>query len=143
MPSTILRRWPPVTTLAAVVAWSIGLLPSSIPGIPWSSPVTWLVAAALGLVLVVSIPTAQFMLLRKAIHTAGRWIPINAAGWLLGISWTFAVSPLVNPSTPTVALIMIYAMAGVLMAATVAVVTGLCWMQWMKRGSVRIRAPRA
>ena len=143
MPSTILRRWPPVTTLAAVVAWSIGLLPSSIPGIPWSSPVTWLVAAALGLVLVVSLPTAQFMLLRKAIHTAGWWIPINAAGWLLGISWTFAVSPLVNPSTPTVALIMIYAMAGVLMAATVAVVTGLCWMQWMKRGSVRIRAPRA
>ena len=56
LPPRMLRHWPVVTSVAAAIAWSIGLLPSSIPHIPWSSPVTWLVAAVLGLGLVVNHP---------------------------------------------------------------------------------------
>ena len=119
-----------MTSAAAAVAWSIGLLPSSIPQIPWSSPATWLVAAVLGAALLLSIPTAQYPLLRTAIPTVRRWIWVNALAWLLGISWTFAPSPLVDASTPIFAMIGIYAVAGVLMAVTVAVITGLCWLSW-------------
>jgi hypothetical protein len=130
LPPRILRHWPVVTSAAAAVAWSIGLLPSSIPKIPWSSPATWLVAAVLGAALLLSIPTAQYLLLRSAIPTARRWIWVNALAWLLGIFWTFAPSPLVDAGTPIFALIGIYAVAGVLMAVTVAVITGLCWLSW-------------
>ena len=56
LPPRMLRNWPVVTSVAAAIAWSIGLLPSSIPHIPWSSPVPWLVAAIPGLGLVVNHP---------------------------------------------------------------------------------------
>jgi hypothetical protein len=56
LPPRMLRNWPVVTSVAAAIAWSIGLLPSSIPHIPWSSPVQWLVAAIPGLGLIVNHP---------------------------------------------------------------------------------------
>jgi hypothetical protein len=138
LPRLVLRRWPVVTSAAAALAWSIGLLPSSIPHVPWSSPVTWLLAAVLGSTLLLSIPTAQYLLLRSAIHTAGRWIWVNVLAWSLGICWTFAPTPLVNASTPILSLIGIYAIAGLLMATTVAVITGLCWLSWLRSGTIRI-----
>jgi hypothetical protein len=67
LPRDVLRRWPVVTSVAAALAWSIGLLPSSIPRIPWSSLATWLVAVVLGSALLLSIPVAQYLLLRSAI----------------------------------------------------------------------------
>ena len=137
LPPRILRRWPVVTSVAAALAWSIGLLPSSIPDVPWSSPITWLIAVVLGSALLLSIPTAQYLLLRGAIHTAGRWIWVNVLAWSLGIMWTFAPSPLVDASTPILSLISIYAVAGLLMATTVAVITGLCWLSWLRTGIVR------
>jgi hypothetical protein len=44
---------------------------------------------------------------------------------------------MVDASTPTSTLILIYTAAGLLMATTVAVITGLCWLSWLKRGVVR------
>ena len=93
--------------------------------------------AVLGSALLLSIPTAQYLLLRSVIHTAGRWIWVNVLAWSLGICWTFAPSPLVNASTPILSLIGIYAMAGLLMATTVAVITGLCWLSWLRSGTIR------
>jgi hypothetical protein len=137
LPPRMLLRWPVVTSVAAALAWSIGLLPSSIPHIPWSSPLIWLIAAVLGSALLLSIPTAQYLLLRSAIHAAGSWIWVNVLAWSLGICWTFAPSPLVDASTPLLSLIGIYAVAGLLMATTVAVITGLCWLSWLRAGIVR------
>jgi hypothetical protein len=137
LPPRMLRHWPVVTSVAAALAWTIGLLPSSIPHIPWSSPLIWLIAAVLGSALLLSIPTAQYLLLRSVIHTARRWIWVNVLAWSLGICWTFAPSPLINASTPLLSLIGIYAMAGLLMATTVAVITGLCWFSWLRTGVVR------
>ena len=139
LPTRVLRRWPVVTSLAAAVAWSIGLLLFSGAVIPmrWSSPVTWLVAAVLGSALLLSIPTAQYLLLRSALPSAGRWIWVNVLAWLLGICWTFAPSPLVDASTPLTSLIGVYVLSGVLMAVTVALITGLCWLSWLRSGAVR------
>ena len=76
-------------------------------------------------------------MLRSAIHTARRSIWVNVLAWSLGICWTFAPSPLVNASTPLLSLIGIYAVAGLLMATTVAVITGLCWLSWLRAGIIR------
>ena len=76
-------------------------------------------------------------MLRSAILTARRWIWVNVLAWSLGICWTFAPSPLINASTPLLSLMGIYAMARLLMATTVAVITGLCWFSWLRTGVVR------
>jgi hypothetical protein len=137
LPARIIRLWPVATSVAAVVAWSIGLIPASLERIAWSSSGAWLLAAVLLLVLLVSIPTAQFMLLRTARPTAGRWVRFNAVAWMLGLSWTFAPPVLVQPNTPVISEIGVYAIAGVLMACTVALISGLCWLSWLKGGTVR------
>ena len=143
LPAGVLRLWPVATSVAALMAWSIGLIPGSMQRMSWSSWSSWLLAAALVFVLLASIPTAQFMLLRTALPTAGRWVRFNALAWLLGLSWTFLPPALIEPNTPVFSQIGVYAIAGVLMATTVAIVTGLCWLSWLKRGNLRTASPEA
>jgi hypothetical protein len=137
LPPAIIRLWPVATSVAAVVAWSIGLIPASLERLSWSSWSAWALAAALVLVLLTSIPIAQFMLLRTTLPTAGRWVRFSTVAWTLGLSWTFLPPLLVRPDTPVISEIGVYAIAGVLMASTVALITGLCWLSWLKRGSLR------
>jgi hypothetical protein len=72
-----------------------------------------------------SIPVAQWFILRHHVPRAWRWIPLNAVAWAVGIMWTLAPSPLIDESTPVAGLVLAYGAAGLLMAATVALVTGL------------------
>jgi hypothetical protein len=65
------------------------------------------------------------------------WIPINWAAWLLGIAWTLAPSPFVDQSTQMASLILIYGIAGLCMAATVAIITGV-GMIWLLRSQNRL-----
>ncbi|HEY5846112.1 MAG TPA: hypothetical protein VIT42_04895 [Microlunatus sp.] len=134
--SSVLRRWPVLTSLGAVVAWAIGLLPSTLPDLDWSSPLVWVGAGLLGLVLLAAIPLAQLILLRRMVLRPWRWLPANILGWLLGIGWTLVVSPLVDSSTPIPQLLILYVVAGVLMALTVAAATGLCWTSWIRHGDL-------
>jgi hypothetical protein len=93
-------------------------------------PLNWTAGTAVvvgigGLMLLTSLPLAQYFVLRDHVRRPVLWIPINMAAWLLGIGWTLAPSPWVDESTPTTALILIYGIAELCMAATVAVVTGV------------------
>jgi hypothetical protein len=72
-----------------------------------------------------SLPLAQYFVLRDHVKRPLLWIPINLAAWLLGITWTLLPSTFVDQSIPTAVLIVIYGIAGICMAATVAVITGL------------------
>jgi hypothetical protein len=136
LPPRMLLRWPVVTSVAAALAWSIGLLPASIPHIPWSSPVTWLLAALLGSALLLSIPSpvpvaAERHSHRRALDLGQR--PRLVARHLLDLR-ALATD---QSNTRLLSLIGIYAMAGLLMATTVAVITGLCWFSWLRTGVVR------
>jgi hypothetical protein len=118
------RRWVIATSIGAAVAWSLGMLPSILGGLNWTAGTV--VAAAIGaLILLSSLPLAQCVVLRDHVRPSVRWIPINMAAWLAGIVWTLLPSPWVDQSTSTGALIFIYGIAGLCMAATVAVITGL------------------
>ena len=136
LPPSMLRRWPLLTSLAVVIAWSIGLLPSTLPGLDWARPGVWVAAGLLGLVLLATVPSAQLVVLRHVVRRSWRWLPANVAGWLLGIGCTLAVSPLVDATTPVAQLIAWYAVAGALMALTVASVTGWCWVRWLRQGDL-------
>lgn len=53
------------------------------------------------------------------------WIPVNAAAWLVGLSFTLLPSPFVDETTPPTVLAVAFGLGGVAMATTVAVGTGV------------------
>ena len=122
------RAWIPATAAAAVFAWSIGLAPSQLAdlgvAIDWSSPLVLAVAALAALALLASIPVAQWLVLRGRVARAWRWVPITFAAWLLGLPASFAPSPFIDESTPWYGVALAFALAGLVMAAVVALVTG-------------------
>lgn len=123
------RQWIGVTATAATLAWSLGMLPSTLVDldvhIDMAHPVTWLVVGAGGVVLLASIPTAQYLVLTRVVPWAWRWIPLNMCAWLIGLMFTFLPTPFVDEGTSAVVLTMSFAVAGVCMAATVATIVGL------------------
>ena len=128
LPGLPVRAWIAATAAAAALAWSIGLVPSQLGEHLSALPVALVVAAAAGggLVLLASIGTAQWLLLRRLVPRAWRWIVATAAAWLAGLGVFFAVAtPLWQPGQPTWLIALIGAAGGLAMAATVAAVTGL------------------
>ena len=130
-------RWVAATAAAASVAWAIGMLPSTLADlgvdIDWTSPWTWAAAAPAALVLLSTIPLAQRPVLARAgVRRSWRWVPINMGAWLVGIVFTFLPSPWVDESTPAAVMFALFAIGGVLMATTVALLTGI-GLRWMLR----------
>lgn len=112
--------WIAATAAGAALAWTLGMLPSTIgfdPASPFA-PVVFVGGAA---ALLACIPTAQWLVIRR--RTALRWIPINMVAWAVGLLWTLAPSPLVDERSPLPVVLALYVAAGALMAVTVAAVT--------------------
>lgn len=118
------RWWIAATSLGAAVAWSLGMLPSTLGDVNRTVGTVVLVGIG-GLILLSSLPLAQYFVLRDHVRRPLLWIPVNMVAWLLGIMWTLLPSPWVDQSMPTGTLILIYCIAGICMAATVALITGL------------------
>jgi hypothetical protein len=122
-------RWVAVTAVAASVAWSVGMLPPTLGDlgieIDWAAPLTWAVVGLAGLVLLATIPVAQWPVLARSVPRAWRWIPLNMGAWLIGLVFTFLPSPFIDESTPGWITFALFAVGGVLMATIVALVTGL------------------
>jgi hypothetical protein len=118
-------RWIRATAAGAALAWSIGMLPGTL-GVDFGVPLVILLAAILGTALLLSIPTLQWLVLRRLVphRRTAFWIPVNASAWAVGLLWTFAPSPFIDETTPAPVLFAVYLAAGLLMAATVAVLTG-------------------
>ncbi|MFF4059796.1 hypothetical protein ACFYZ8_29810 [Streptomyces sp. NPDC001668] len=125
LPDLRRRHWVTATALAAGCAWLLGLLPSAVvPRVGF-----WPAAAGLavldGLLLLFSLGTAQWWVLRRHVTGAAQWIWATAAAWLAGLAVFCTVAmPLWHPGRPPVLIAAIGVLAGFLMAATVAAVTG-------------------
>jgi hypothetical protein len=74
------RRWIVATTVGVAVAWSLGMLPSTI-GLHLTLRTVIMVAIG-GLLLLTSLPLAQYFVLRDHVRQPLLWVPINlAAGY--------------------------------------------------------------
>jgi hypothetical protein len=127
LPSVPRRAWIVATSAGAVVAWFLGLLPAALAGtvVGWPRPVLILAAGLLGTVLLLTIGVAQWTVLRHRVDHAGRWIGITAVGWLAGLTAFMVVaSPLWHEGQAAAVTAAIGVGAGLVMAATVAAVTG-------------------
>ena len=128
--------------LAAAGAWAVGMLPSTLIGagmaIDLRHPGTWAALAVGGAALLLSIPVAQWTVLRGVLDRAWRWVPVNVGAWLAGLPFTFLPSPFVDEGTAPVRIAVLFALGGVTMAATVAVVTGLGLRRMLGAGPSRL-----
>ncbi|MGO4189600.1 hypothetical protein [Pseudarthrobacter sp. TAF60_1] len=116
--------WLTATGTGAALAWSIGMLPSTLGGVDFGSPAALPLIIIGAVMLLVSIPTLQWLVLRRVVRQAFWWIPINAGAWAVGILWTLAPSPFIDENTAFPTLLGSYLLAGMLMAVTVASLTG-------------------
>lgn len=133
--------WIGVTALGAAAAWSIGLLPSTIPGFSLDDPLAVVLTALGAIVLLASIPLLQWSVLRRSTRPAFFWVPANMLAWALGILWTLAPSLFIDESTPSGTVLAVFLIAGLLMAVTVATITGFAARR-VVRSDARTRTVR-
>jgi hypothetical protein len=128
LPRLTLARWVGLTMLGVVAAYPLGLLPSVLYE-SWSQwPVVGqvLLFVGVGLSLLATIGTAQWVELRHHVDRAGRWILGTAAAWAAALG-TFGVisTPLWQEGQSMAVRILIGVFAGLVMAVVMALITGL------------------
>ena len=92
----------------------------------------WVAVAPL---LLVSIPSAQWLVLRDRVPEAWRWIPAGVVGWLAGLPIPFtAMAALPDDASPAVRIAAGVA-SGCAMGAVVGAVTGRTLVRLLRAGS--------
>lgn len=92
--------WVGATVVGAVVAWLLGLIPSTVADLSQASAsaapppepseaVVLLLAAALGFVLGLVLSSAQWWVLRSHVERAGWWLPANGLAWAAAMPLIF------------------------------------------------------
>jgi hypothetical protein len=132
LPQVARRDWMRATALAAVVGYAIGVLPSTIGSNLAQINLAILIVAGgvLGIIFLVSIGFAQWLVLRQVVQHAGQWIVANAIAWPLGVAVPFIGMALVPDGAPTAVWIATGIVSGILMGVVVGAVTGsvLVWI---------------
>lgn len=126
LPAVSVRRWVGLTALAAAIAWTLGLFPAATDAWQeWPAAAQIGGASVAGVLLLGSIGFAQWIELRRHVAGAWRWIAGSAAAWAAGLAVFFAVStPLWQPGQEQWLVAAIGVVAAVLMAFTMAVISG-------------------
>lgn len=134
LPTVSVRRWVLLTGAAAAAAWTLGLLPSAGSGWQAWPAVAQIVAGTIAaLALLVSIGFAQWIELREHVARAWRWIAGSAAAWAAGLAVFMAVAtPLWQPGQDVWVSAAIGLGAAVLMAVSMALVTGLVMVRLLR-----------
>ena len=117
------RDWVAATAAAAMLAWAVGM---SLGVYAESLPTAVLVVALIlaPVVLLGSVGGAQWLVLRRHVARAWRWIPANALAWLLGLVVPFAGMALVDEGDPAALVLAVGIASGLGMGLVVAAVTG-------------------
>jgi len=98
LPRLALRTWIVATVIGAMVAWGLGMLPSTLmaadtgggqAAAEMPEALTYVMAAGMGLVSGVILALAQWLALRPHVRRAGWWLPANALAWLCGMPLVF------------------------------------------------------
>jgi hypothetical protein len=98
-PTLSRRAWVLASATGAFVAWTLGMIPSTlinvgasdagVPAAEMSDMLMYTLAAAMGAVLGPVLGIPQWLALRRHVRHAASWIPANAAAWALGMPVVF------------------------------------------------------
>jgi hypothetical protein len=126
------RPWISATAAVAAFGWFVGMLPSTLIGNSGTDPARlidppwWLVmagAALFGALAGALFGCAQWLVLRRHAHGAGRWIMANAVGWALGLPWSYLAGSSTDVSQALLWAVVSAVLAGALMGLAVALAT--------------------
>lgn len=125
LPALRWRAWAGCTAIGGALPWALGMgLGSSMTSVPpaWLMAVLFVVS---GLLFGGLLGACQAVVLRSHLDVAVRWVMANAVGWMLGLSATYAVSAVLDESSPFVLALVLGLAAGATMAVAPALATGL------------------
>lgn len=130
------RNWIGATALAAGFAWAVAMLAVHNGDRLNSLPLAVLlpIAAVSGASVLLSLGIAQWFVLRGHVVDAHLWVWANALAWSAGLLVFAAVTtPLWQPGQSPALVALIGALGGLLMAATMAAVTGIALTRLLSR----------
>jgi hypothetical protein len=131
-------RWILATGIAASIAWILGFLAPTLDDLfGLSAQMQIAIWVPGGVLILLSIGTAQAIVLRGIVARPQRWIAANAIGWLLGLAWTFALPAMVPETAPIIVWATTFVIAGLLMGLTVGLVTGHTLVRFTLETEVR------
>ena len=127
------RNWLGLTALGAVIAWMLGMIPStffapeasSAAAIEFSTGQIVLLSTGMGVVLGALFGVFQWIELKKHTVQAGWWIIANALGWTVGLAIIFIGASQPANEAGLAAAITIGAISGLLAGLAVGAVTGI------------------
>lgn len=126
LPGLAASRWIVATAGGAALAWAVGLAPSAVDlaDVP---PAALIPAATVGaLVVLFSIGTAQWLVLRDHVGGASRWVWGTAVAWLVALGvFVTVTTPLWHEGQRVAVVALVGTLGGLIMAMTVAALTGL------------------
>lgn len=130
------RNWIGATALAAAFAWTVAMLAvhngDRLNTLPLAAVLP--IAAVAGIGVLLSLGTAQWFVLRTHFPHAHLWVWANAVAWGAGLLvFTAVTTPLWQPGQPPELIALIGALGGLLMAATMAAITGTALTRLMRR----------
>jgi hypothetical protein len=119
------RSWTKATAIGAGLAWTLGMIPSTLMAFPSpdsaasappaepSAILQYGLAALLGLVAGPVLGLAQWFVLRRLVQRAGLWLWANAVAWAVGMPLIFLGMDFVPWNGPPAAMFLaIYAVCG-------------------------------
>jgi hypothetical protein len=119
------RDWIALTAGAAGFAWILGLGISRLG--QWEGgPIALRIglAALIGVIFLLTMGGAQWIVLRRHVTHAGRWILANAVAWPIGVAIPVLAMALVPDAAPVAAFVATGIGSGIVMGLVVGMITG-------------------
>ena len=136
------RVWVLATAIGAFVAWTLGMIPSTLmatntaaaaaaaPPPEMSDVVMYGLAALMGAVLGPILGLPQWLVLRRHVQKAGWWVLANAAAWALGMPVVFIGASSAPPGGFGLGVVVVGIVTGASAGAVVGAVHGLA-LVWL------------
>lgn len=137
------QSWLVATAIGAFIAWTLGMIPSTLMNLAESSSATasaggvdmgigvmLLLAVGMGLVLGPILAWPQWLVLRRYLDRAIWWIPANALAWAAGMAIIFAASSSVSEGSLTWVIVATVLVSLMIAGAAVGAIHGLALL-WM------------
>lgn len=133
------RAWVLATALGAFVAWTLGMLPSTLMsagsearGSEPSEAMVYSLAALMGLAAGTILGTPQWFVLRRHVPRAALWIPANALAWVPGMLLAFVGANFIFSAGRGVSTVMLAIATLIAIGTVVGAIHGLA-LVWLVR----------
>ncbi|HEX4945036.1 MAG TPA: hypothetical protein VFZ34_00040 [Blastocatellia bacterium] len=140
------QEWMKATTLGAVLAWGLGMIPSTLlalqettiatPPAEISDTAKYVLAALMGLALGLTLGVPQWLVLRQYVRHAAWWIGANAVAWAVGMPLVFVAASSVTAGTSVWLVVLWITMTLLIAGAVVGALHGIALAWLLKQRAV-------